>query len=253
MHDRSWGSLVVVVLSVLMGCGSQGSGQGEVGGHCYPNGTCNVGLSCIGGICVAAAPDAQVGTRDSNDSDAPVVDSAVADGPSADAAIDAPVSVDAVIDAMPSGPCVPRQVPANTTHIHSAGATSHAGENCLLSGCHLATNVGTGAPGFEFAGTLYGQDGVTPNTGATVSITSVGGSTRLITTDTVGNFYLNAGQLSQPFPATTTVTVCATGSTTGPAPTAMVGPLQSSDGACSRSGCHAVGSAQGVIKLDPTM
>jgi hypothetical protein len=47
-------------------------GEGELGSHCYPNGTCNVGLSCSAGTCVpadAAVPDAPV--------DAPSIDAAV--------------------------------------------------------------------------------------------------------------------------------------------------------------------------------
>jgi hypothetical protein len=38
---------------VLLGCGGDNSNQGQVGGHCYPNGTCDVGLSCVAGVCLA--------------------------------------------------------------------------------------------------------------------------------------------------------------------------------------------------------
>lgn len=169
---------------------------------------------------------------------------------------DAPVATQhdaaVTVDAAPVALCSPRLTPANTAHIHSAGATTHAGENCLQAGCHLATNVGTGAPGFQFGGTLYGQDGTTPNAGATVKFTSMGGVTKETTTDAAGNFYLNAGQLPQAFPAKTEVSVCTTG-TTGPAPTPMTTPLANSDGACARSGCHTPGAGQGAIKLDPTI
>ena len=63
--------IVSVVVAALAACGGANESDGEVGGHCYPNGTCNVGLSCGGGICSPA--DALVG----------------ADSP-ADVAIDAP-------------------------------------------------------------------------------------------------------------------------------------------------------------------
>jgi hypothetical protein len=54
--------------------------QGEAGEHCYPNGTCNVTLSCVGGFCVATL-----------------------DAPRLDAPADAPadVRVDAPLDAFP--------------------------------------------------------------------------------------------------------------------------------------------------------
>lgn len=49
---RRW----VVVLLLAAGCGDDDSGsraQGELGGLCYPNGTCNVTLTCQSGLCVA--------------------------------------------------------------------------------------------------------------------------------------------------------------------------------------------------------
>lgn len=147
--------------------------------------------------------------------------------------------------------CVPRLVPPNQAHVHSAGATTHAGENCIQGGCHLATNVGVGAPGFQFGGTLYGNDGSTPNKGATITFTGSAGGIKQVTTDDAGNFYLEAGQLPMAFPAKTSASVCATGSTTTP-PQAMSAALANTDGACARSGCHTPGAGQGAIKLDPT-
>ena len=69
IYNRGMRSLV---LMALVACGSGGSDTGEVGAACYPNGTCNVGLSCFQGSCVPA--------------DAAFLDAAI------DAAIDAPVS-----------------------------------------------------------------------------------------------------------------------------------------------------------------
>jgi len=75
---------VMVVGAAVAGCGGGGGANdqndGEVGGHCYPNGTCNVGLACSEGICSPL--------------DAFVPDAAT------DAAIDA-VSIDAPPDAAP--------------------------------------------------------------------------------------------------------------------------------------------------------
>ncbi|HSD89036.1 MAG TPA: hypothetical protein VLB44_16020 [Kofleriaceae bacterium] len=56
-------AFLVAAVTATVGCsGEDGTThQGEVGGHCYPNGTCNVGLNCSAGICVpidAAPPDA---------------------------------------------------------------------------------------------------------------------------------------------------------------------------------------------------
>jgi hypothetical protein len=49
-----------VALVVLAACGSNKDDDGELGAHCYPNATCNVGLTCNGGICLVtdAAVDA---------------------------------------------------------------------------------------------------------------------------------------------------------------------------------------------------
>jgi hypothetical protein len=43
------------LLLLVVACGSgKGSEAGALGEPCYPNGTCNVGLSCFQGTCVAA-------------------------------------------------------------------------------------------------------------------------------------------------------------------------------------------------------
>jgi hypothetical protein len=175
--------------------------------------------------------------------------------------IDAPVIVQPPVDAGPppiDAPivplCVARQNPANVAHIHSAGATTHAGENCIVGGCHHTGNVGTGAPAFQFAGTLYGGDGVTPNAGATLHFKNAAGVTKDTTTDKAGNFYLNAGTLTQGFPAMVSASVCPTPPATGnPAPTPMTEAVQSTGGGCALAGCHTPNAGQGVVKLDPTI
>jgi hypothetical protein len=45
--------LAPVVIVVAACGGNNGPGNGEVGGHCYPNGTCNTTLVCSAGVCTA--------------------------------------------------------------------------------------------------------------------------------------------------------------------------------------------------------
>ncbi len=182
----------------------------------------------------------------------PINGSVSVDAPVVVAPVDAPTTPGP--DAPTAALCAPRQNPANQAHIHSAGATTNAGANCVVAGCHLNTNVGTGAPGFMFGGTLYGLDKTTPNAGATIYFKSPAGVTKATTSDTAGNFYLEAGQLPQAFPATVSVSVCPTAPATGnPAPTVMSDAVQNTGGGCALSGCHTPGAGQGSITLDPTI
>jgi len=51
-----------LVVALCAGCGDA-IDDGAVGGHCFPNETCNAGLTCTNNICVpidAAAPDAPI-------------------------------------------------------------------------------------------------------------------------------------------------------------------------------------------------
>jgi hypothetical protein len=66
---------IAALAAIWSGCGGQSSDDGEVGGHCYPNATCNVGLTCAAGICMPV--------------DAAIVDAA--SDARVDAAVDAPV------------------------------------------------------------------------------------------------------------------------------------------------------------------
>ena len=105
-----------------------------------------------------------------------------------------------------------------------------------------------------FGGTLYGTDGTTPNAGATLMFKNAAGVTKTTTSDTAGNFYLNAGLLPQGFPATVAASVCPTPPATGnPAPTAMSATVTNTGGGCALAGCHTPGAGQGAIKLDPTI
>jgi hypothetical protein len=134
--------------------------------------------------------------------------------------------------------CVARIVPPGDKHTHLAGGTSNAGLNCIVAGCHQNNALGTNAPGYQFAGTIYkvGSNPLQPNAGATVQIKS--GATVLTTvTDSDGNFSFAAGSLAGTFSANTVVTAC-------PGLTPMVGPLVSGGGpganACNL--CHTTGA-----------
>jgi hypothetical protein len=52
-------SAILVMTMVVAACNSSDGTDGEVGGHCYPNGTCNATLACSAGVCVpfGALPD----------------------------------------------------------------------------------------------------------------------------------------------------------------------------------------------------
>lgn len=51
---------VGVACALSLGACGDGSNDGELGGHCYPNGTCNIFLACSGGICVSSPLDAAI-------------------------------------------------------------------------------------------------------------------------------------------------------------------------------------------------
>jgi hypothetical protein len=127
--------------------------------------------------------------------------------------------------------CVDRIVPPGGSHTHLAGGTTHAGEGCLVAGCHLANNPGTNAPGYQFAGTVYKPGTTTPSAGVTVTVKSSLGATAVGVTDDAGNFNIMAGALPNPFPATVSVTAC-------PTLTPMISTLSQGGGNCTSTGCH---------------
>lgn len=137
--------------------------------------------------------------------------------------------------------CIDRGTPG-PAHVHSAGAGggTKAGQACIVNGCHL--DGGGGGPSFVFAGTVYKNDGTTPNGGANIRVVPSGGGALTSPTDDAGNFYIQVGQNG--FPASTDASGC-------PAITPMVGKLNTAaDGNCNSSGCHAnPGGAAGPIKL----
>jgi hypothetical protein len=141
-------------------------------------------------------------------------------------------------DAGPTNDCVTRLMPPGAKHLHAAGGTSNQGQNCIVAGCHLNNQLGTGAPGYQFAGTLYQAGGTTPNAGAQVRI-KAGTMTLTAYTDEDGNFSFAAGSLAGAFTANTDVTACPT---VTKMVTPMVGGNGGGGGANSCNLCHTTGA-----------
>jgi hypothetical protein len=133
--------------------------------------------------------------------------------------------------------CVNRLAQPDPAHMHLAGGTSNKGLNCIAAGCHLNNSLGSGAPGYQFAGTVYAAGTTNPSPGAVVRIVS--GTTVLQTyADADGNFSFPAPSLSGSFTATTNVTGC-------PTVTKMVTQLvggSGGGGANSCNLCHTTGA-----------
>jgi hypothetical protein len=131
--------------------------------------------------------------------------------------------------------CVARGTPP-AEHLHATGGTTNAGMNCMDGvACHAAGGAG-GA--YSAAGTVYKNDGTTPNPGAVVRIKN---GTQVLTTiaDTAGNFRFLAATQPISFPAQTDISAC-------PDQIPMVTPLQTGQGSCAMAGCHVAG-VQGPV------
>jgi hypothetical protein len=50
--------IVAAIMSYACGGDEERGGVGELGGSCYPNGTCNAGLQCVGAMCLGEDVDA---------------------------------------------------------------------------------------------------------------------------------------------------------------------------------------------------
>ena len=128
--------------------------------------------------------------------------------------------------------CMDKLDPA---HLHITGGTSNKGLNCIVAGCHLNNNLGPGAPGYQFAGTVYKTGTTNPYPGAVIRIKS---GTNIQTTyaDADGNFHFQAGTLQGTFNANTNVSGCPTITSMGGA---LVGGGGGGAGANSCNLCHA--------------
>lgn len=138
--------------------------------------------------------------------------------------------------------CVDRLATPGPINMHSApvveGNPSNAGENCIKGGCHLNNMLGSGAPGFQFAGTVVKQGTTQPDAGAVVRIVSNGMVVASTYTDQGGNFYIAAGTLSGAFTANTSVSACPT---VTKMTTPLVGGSGGGGGANSCNSCHLTG------------
>ena len=226
-------SALVGLSMIAAACGGNGVTPGELGGHCYPNGTCNVTLSCSGGICVASVADADTNATVDAASDALV-----------DTVPDAHVlRVDAASDATLDAP---RDAYCEDLNTNGAPDGHHnPGQNCIAAGCHSETNPGAGAPPFSYAGTLYTDaTGATSKAGATVFF-NLSGIEKKVLTASNGNFFITpgVGGLEAPTNAST-ATTRASGC---PNNAVMVGALAQGGGNCNN--CHKIGGTTSPIHL----
>lgn len=141
-----------------------------------------------------------------------------------------------------SGPsasaCPDRLATPDAAHVHLAGGTSNKGLNCIAAGCHLNNSLGAGAPGYQFAGTVFAAGTTNPSPGAVVRIVS-GSMVLQKYADADGNFFFDAGTLAGAFTATTNV--CA-GATVMPMVTQLTGGNGGGAGANSCNLCHTTGA-----------
>lgn len=141
---------------------------------------------------------------------------------------------DVCTDRLPTpGPLTMHTAPVDAANV------SNAGQNCIQSKCHLNSDLGSGAPGFQFAGTIFKQGTTQPDAGVAVRLVSNGMLLPPVYTDTGGNFYFAAGTLSGTFTANTSVSAC-------PTVTKMMTPLVGGNGggagANSCNSCHTTGA-----------
>lgn len=139
--------------------------------------------------------------------------------------------------------CVDRLASPDDAHKHTAGGTSNKGLNCVVAGCHDPKSPGTGAPPYQFAGTVFASGGA-PSPGAVVRIVT---PAKVLQTyaDADGNFHFDPGSLQGPFTATTGVAGCPTATKMVTTLSDTAGPTGNSCNSCHVSG----GSAGGPITL----
>jgi hypothetical protein len=163
--------------------------------------------------------------------------------------LDGPVGV--TIDAPTTLNCATRVSPPTAAHPHIQSGTSNQGQSCLDANCHSSVTTGTGAPAFQYAGTVMSL--ATPGTGnAGITVTIKSATTVTATTDTDGNFYypppIGTGTgtlIPNPFPAAVNVDVCPS-----TAPTIMSDSIVQGQGGCNAGGtCHGVGGTAGPVSL----
>lgn len=144
--------------------------------------------------------------------------------------------------------CADRVATPGLLHTHAApvvaGNPSNAGQGCMLAGTCHGPGPAVGAPEYQFAGTLYKIDLVTPQAGATIRVKNMAGQIATAITDTGGNFFIPANTLQNPFPSNTQATAC-------PQLTPMQSQVAQGQGNCNQGGtCHGTGGAQPMTLSD---
>ena len=145
--------------------------------------------------------------------------------------------------------CFTRLAPPGDSHPHSAPLNinnpTNAGENCVAAGCHLKAQPGSGAPPYQFGGTVYKTGGTAPSAGAVITLKG-GGKTTMVYSDTAGNFGVpDDGTLPNPFTGSVTVSGC-------PTISSMVSQVAPGTGVsgCGGTACHiGAGAVGGKIIL----
>jgi hypothetical protein len=142
----------------------------------------------------------------------------------------------------PNHPCVDRTTPM-AAHMHLDGRGTYGGDSCIESMCHLPGATGPMAKAYRAAGTIYKEDFVTPQAGATVRFfPEAGGAPTVMVTDTAGNFHLLA-TAPNPLPSSPDVTAC-------PNVIRMIEYISDDYASCATRSCHArTGPGPGPIYL----
>jgi hypothetical protein len=156
-----------------------------------------------------------------------------------DPAIDAGPVFDADPNAPDADPAAPdAAIDCDDPTNNGETGEHNAGQSCIAGGCHLAGNLGGGAPAFYVAGTLYDDAmGTNPVADATIRVLDNDGiETKLVTADN-GNFW---SLVELPMPLTVAASLC-------PDLVPMSGAV--SNGSCNAAGCHSAAGGAGRIHV----
>jgi hypothetical protein len=117
------------------------------------------------------------------------------------------------------------------------------GMSCITAGCHLDGQLGTGAPAYSYAGTVYKDvAGTIPYPGATIFVKLGATEKKVIAADN-GNFWMVPGVAGLDAP-TNAMTATTKGSACPNSPP-MVGALVQAGGNCNN--CHRTGGTTAVL------
>lgn len=121
------------------------------------------------------------------------------------------------------------------------------GMSCIVAGCHLAGQEGTGAPAYSYAGTVYKDTaGTTPLVGGAVFV-KLGATEKKTLSATNGNFWFVPGiaGLDSPTNAMTATTKASACPNSPP----MIGALVQGGGNCNN--CHRPGGTAAPVYVLP--